>query len=171
MITDDAIEKALLTWYPANHPLHYKPHHPLGKLVGEWGEALEDYMKMLYKPDYESEFIKELGDIWYYLRILCYQRNYQPIQYSIYNGNYYDAYDLLPDEIIAMAIDEANRAFLSFLRHDYYSLFALDVSYTCLAELLNRQHLTLDELTELNWQKLKPGSERGEQWMKARNGA
>ncbi len=25
--------------------------------------------------------------------------------------------------------------------------------------------ITLDELTDLNWQKLKPGSERGEEWM------
>jgi hypothetical protein len=171
MIRDGAIELALRTWYPKDHPLHNRAHHPLGKLVGEWGEALEDYMKMLYKPDYKYKFADELGDIWYYLRILCYQRDYQPVTFDIYNNNYYDGYDLLPDEIIAMAIDEANRALLSLLRHNYYSLFALDVSYTCLLELLERKHLTLDELTKLNWQKLKPGSERGEQWMKARDGA
>lgn len=169
MISDEAIEKSLRTWYPVDHSLHDKAHHPLGKLLGEWGELLDDYMKLLYKPQYKSEFVKELGDIWYYVRILCYQRDYQPVQFDIYNSNAPE-YDLLPDELIAIAIQEVSAAFLSLTRHGYYSLFALDVSYTCLIELLDRQHLTLDELTELNWQKLRPGSERGEQWMKAQNG-
>lgn len=163
---EKAIEIALRTWYPKDHPLHFRAHHPLGKLVGEWGELIDDYMKLLYKPNYKPDFANELGDIWYYIRVLCYQRNYQPVQFDIYNSEY----DLLPDELIAMAIQEVSAAFLSLARHGYYSLFALDVSYTILLELLDRQHLTLDELTELNWQKLQPGSERGEQWMKAHNG-
>jgi hypothetical protein len=61
---DEAIQKSLLTWYPENHPLRLNPHHPLGKLLGEWGELLDDYMKSLYKPGYEFEPENELGDIW-----------------------------------------------------------------------------------------------------------
>jgi hypothetical protein len=43
---DKAIEKALLTWYPEDHKLHFDPHHPLGKLLGEWGEFLDCYMNI-----------------------------------------------------------------------------------------------------------------------------
>ena len=68
---NDQVQISLRTWYPVDHELHFNPHHPLGKLLGEWGELLDDYMKSLYKPGYVFEPVDELGDIWYYLRILC----------------------------------------------------------------------------------------------------
>ena len=169
MITDEAIEISLRTWYPPDHPLHYNPHHPLGKLCGEWGELLDDHMKSIYKPGYKANFLDELGDIWYYIRILCYQRDYQPIKLNL--CNHMPESNLLPDELITMAIREVSSALLSFVRYDRYSPLALDVSYTVLLELLDRQHTTLGELTELNWQKLQPGSEKDNEWVKARETA
>ena len=35
-----AIEISLRTWYPKDHDLHLSPHHPLGKLLEEWGELM-----------------------------------------------------------------------------------------------------------------------------------
>jgi hypothetical protein len=155
-----AIEIALRTWYPEDHNLHLNPHHPLGKLLGEWGELLDDYMKSIYKPGYVFEPENELGDIWYYLRILCYQRGYEPVEFS--------SIDRSIDYLISQAIQEAAIAFDDYLLRKGYSLFALDVCYTILLKILKAHNLTLDQLTASNWQKLKPGSERGEQWMKAR---
>jgi hypothetical protein len=54
---DEAIEVALRTWYPEGHILRHNLHHPLGKLLGEWGELLDDYMKSIYKPAYDLDFI------------------------------------------------------------------------------------------------------------------
>ena len=144
MIKDEAIEKALRTWYSVRDPLHKRAHHPLGKLAGEWGELLDDYMKSIYKPDCEPDFLDELGDIWYYLRVLCYQRDYQP--------NAFNPPNLETDELIAMALQEAANAFLAYKRFGNYSLFCLDVSYTILGILAYRYATTLDKLTELNWQ-------------------
>ena len=110
--------------------------------------------------EHTSNFIDELGDIWYYIRILCYQRDYQPTSFLLLN--------LETDELIAMAIQEAANAFLSYKRFRTYSVFCIDTSYSVLLLLLRREGVNLDELTELNWEKLQPGSERGEQWMKAR---
>jgi hypothetical protein len=184
-----AIGRALLTWYPKGHELHLNPHLPLGKLVGEWGELLDDYMKSIYKPDYTFEPLDELGDIWYYLRILCYQRGIARILYyqegiSSHNisgfsqeilplyGAYIPTEFNMPstdiDFLISTAIFHSSEAFNTLCRGDKYSVFAIDVSYTILIIILRKYNITLKELTEANWQKLKPGSERGEQWMKAR---
>lgn len=153
---DKTIELALRTWYPKDHELHFKPHHPLGKLVGEWGELLDDYMKSIYKPGYVWQPIDELGDIWYYLRILCYQKKYSPEVYDLSGQE--------TDRLIAIAIDETVKAFLN----DHTMPFYLDVSFTVLLQLLDREGVSLDKLTTANWEKLKPGSIRGDEWMKAR---
>ena len=158
---DKAIELALKTWYPPDHPLHLNPHHPLGKLLGEWGELLDDYMKLLYKPDYESNFIDELGDIWYYIRILAHQKKYEPKQHKIPK-------DYTIDKLIAIAISETANIFNTLLDRGYVGNFCLDTNYSVLLKLLEIYGFTLDELTERNWQKLQPGSMRGEEWMKAR---
>lgn len=163
MIDPKAIELSLRTWYPKDHPLHLNPHHPLGKLLGEWGELLDDYMKHLYKPGREGDwFTSEAVDIWYYLRILCYQRCYEPEQF-----NWVTPDNIRPDSIIAHTIKELAAAFTAFISSNDYSVFALDVSYTALIILSELHNLTLDDLTALSWEKLKPGSERGEEWMKA----
>jgi hypothetical protein len=161
---NEAIEIALKTWYPENHSLRLNPHHPLGKLLGEWGELLDDYMKSIYKPGYEFEPENELGDIWYYLRILCYQYNYTPSDIRIYQ------HDLSTDMLIG-SIMECLAAQFCRLEVGVASNFntdRLEDCYATLKEIARRYNLTLDDLTASNWEKLKPGSERGDQWRKAK---
>jgi hypothetical protein len=172
---DEAVELALRTWYPKDHELHMNPHHPLGKLLGEWGELLDDYMKSVYKPNYELEPGDELGDIWYYIRILYYQNRLTPR--TIDNI-------VIPELDILINISRGNGDILikgAMYELDQYILIKelnsaavtstallLAVQYSVLLEFLDRHNLTLDQLTASNWKKLKPGSERGNEWMKAR---
>lgn len=164
---DKAIEIALRTWYPKNHNLHFNPHHPLGKLLGEWGELLDDYMKSIYKPGYEFEPLDELGDIWYYLRILSYQQNYEPVEFTnmsfLTDVSCYDT-----DGIIVFTMKEISRAFIDLKDTFNYSVFALDVCYCALLYICNKYDITIQQLTESNWEKLKPGSVRGNEWQRAR---
>lgn len=159
---DKAVEISLRTWYPKDHPLHYNPHHPLGKLLGEWGELLDDYMKSLYKPGYEFEPIDELGDIWYYVRVLCYQKKHKPVNFSIINNESVDT-------VMALAMWELSRKFVHINEGGKANLGnTLNWTFSALLHICNSYDITLQQLTESNWQKLKPGSERGEQWAKAR---
>jgi hypothetical protein len=158
MSFDEAVQKALKTWYPKDHELHMNPHHPLGKLLGEWGELLDDYMKFLYKPGYVFEPEDELGDIWYYVRVLCYQKGYKPDGMVFFRSN--DT-----DQLITGAM---GHLVIAFRDSDNYSNVILNTSFTALFAIARHYNLTLDDLTASNWNKLKPGSERGEQWAKAR---
>ncbi len=165
-------EQALRTWYPKDHPLHYDLHHPLGKLVGEWGELLDDYMKHLYKPDYEWSPLPELIDIWYYSRILPYQIGIELKVAPVLN---IEDQESKTDYLIARAIQNTNGQFIGLLNGkitpelEYNNLpYALNYNYSILLHLSSRFNLTTDQLAEASWEKLKPGSERGEQWMKAR---
>lgn len=175
---NEAINKALSTWYPKDDPLHFNPHHPLGKLLGEWGELMEDQMKIRYKPNYEPETEKECGDIWYYLRILSYQKNRRLIFTDL--GDFYQEKSI--EYLIACAANSVAIAFMNLEDHGFYPSFALDLSFSILLELAGNRfkfyvseigsdnfELALKQLTKSNWQKLKPGSERGSQWMRARN--
>ncbi len=175
---DKAIEISLRTWYPKDHHLHLDYHHPLGKLVGEWGELLDDYMKSLYKPGYEWNPANELGDVWYYTRILSYQ-----VDWVIENRDYKEwCKKTSHDKMMALSMKYGSEALFNYdlnknkdkygidfsIRFRSFVIDSLKVSYASVVEICNRQNITLDELTDLNWQKLKPGSERGEEWMKAR---
>lgn len=166
---NEAIELALRTWYPKDHELHSNPHHPLGKLLGEWGELLDDYMKSVYKPGYKFEPLDELGDIWYYLRILCYQNN---SYYPRYSSSFISSSSI--DSLVALATSETSISFMDLLEGNnrrYYKIFyniLLDTNYSVLIKICELQDITLEQLTVSNWEKLKPGSQRGGEWMKAR---
>jgi hypothetical protein len=168
---DEAIKIALKTWYPEDHSLHLDQHHPSMKLVGEFGEylmglvgtlaiVLDNYAKLIYKPEYEFNPLDELGDIWYYLRILCYQRDYVPNLFHMPTNDI--------DFLIATAIFHSSEALCSYFRGNSLSPFYLDVCYTVVCKVCEHYDITLQQLTDSNWQKLKPGSERGEQWAKGR---
>jgi hypothetical protein len=169
----EATEMALRTWYPKDHDLHFNPHHPLGKLLGEWGELLDDYMKSIYKPGCEFKPLDELGDIWYYLRILCYQENVKP---------YYTDMLIIPelDVTVVFSRDDIDTLigammyctsqkslYLAFEKKSSHRLF-LSTTFSIIFEIAKRYHITLQQLTDSNWEKLKPGSVRGDQWMQAR---
>lgn len=154
----EAIELALRTWRPKDHPLHLDFHHPLGKLVSEWGELLNDYMNSLYKPGYVFEPENELGDIWYYLRIFTYQNSHELRDSVSYNG-------IAIDQIIAQCIMTSNEWFCG-LDMEPIS-YMLNSTYSAIVQIAEQYNLTIDQLTTSNWRKLKPGSERGEEWMEA----
>lgn len=172
---DEAIEIALKTWYPKDDGLHFNPHHPLGKLLGEWGELLDDYMKSLYKPGYIFEPEDELGDIWYYLRILCYQKKIYPrkIDYIVFPeiNVIINFQDDNTDILIKSAIYNMAQNSL-IIEKNSKSMIYPELSMACqisiIIEIARRYNLTLDDLTHSNWEKLKPGSERGGEWMKTR---
>jgi hypothetical protein len=123
------------------------------------GELLDDYMKSVYKPGYVFEPENELGDIWYYLRILCYQEKHEPTDKTNFNGE-------STDQIIAQCMYILSARFCGLNLET--STCILNEVYSGLVQTAERYNLTLDDLTASNWQKLKPGSERGEEWMKAR---
>lgn len=167
---NDAINKALSTWYPKDNPLHLDPLHPAIKLAGEAGELLDLYGKHKFKPGFDWMDCKhyvtdnrdgyvplvldELGDWWYYWRILCYQDSgiaWDTIDYhkpqkqkelkclrmlselSLYILNDFD-------DVGFINTDELGNAFRWFVD----LLYTLDV--------------TLDEITELNYLKLNSES-------------
>lgn len=76
MIPDAIQERALKTWYPVGHELHFEPLHPTLAICGEAGELADMLKKHIWKPDiiYKLEdFLDELGDLLYYVAIRAYQ--------------------------------------------------------------------------------------------------
>ena len=141
------LELALKTWYPVDHPLHYDIHHPLGKLIGEWGELLDDYMKSVYKPGYVLTPEDELGDIWYYVRVLAYLTGSSLVDRAHFDDS--------TDRIIARCLNDLVRWFLGLASGKYYPVY-LNRCYSATIEIARRYNLTIDDLTKSNWQKLKP---------------
>ncbi len=177
-MNDRSIELSLRTWYPKDHPLHFDLHHPLGKLVGEWGELLDDYMKWRYKPGYGKlanlpfEPLDELVDVWYYIRILAYQQNIS-LDRDLFSNDYRADKEAI-DFLITCAIIKAGVSF-AYLHEDgkvapVIMIQTVQQSFTALFKICELSNLTIDQLTEASWEKLKPGSERGDEWMKAREG-
>lgn len=167
-----AIDKALLTWYPVDHYLHLNPHHPLMKIIGEWGELLDDYAKLTYKPNYEFKPIDELGDIWYYDRILTNIYDLKLVYIDEITIPELDVIINIHDDGIDTLIDAAiyilSAQFLLMKNCKPFNIrLPLYFSYSVIVEICRRYNITLQQLTDSNWQKLKLGSEYGNQWMKA----
>jgi len=158
---NNAIELALKTWYPKNHPLHLDPIHPAMGLAGEAGEILNKRKKDLFKANYEwsdLDELDELGDIWYYIRILTYQYNMEMTSYPFLQKDL----DIIRSGMALNATQicinaQKKKPFKKELRRCQMWL----ISY------LEQLEVTLAELTALNWEKLKPGSERGDEWTKS----
>jgi len=158
------IELALKTWYPEDYPLHYEQLHPAMGLFGETGEWINKHKKGLFKPgvdlDRETE-LDELGDISYYYRILVYQtqtylQNDTMIQQDWHIGN-----------IRSNMALHAGRIYYAVEMGDIIKPVHLLAFKIAMNTRLYQLNITWDELMDLNWQKLKPGSVRGDQWRKA----
>jgi hypothetical protein len=82
--------------------------------------------------------------------------------------------DIIPfdggdDLIMAIVMEVIATAFVSFKSgDDLRTSDFLAIAYNGLYEIADSNNLSLDDLTKSNWEKLKPGSERGSQWMEAR---
>lgn len=174
----EAIEKALKTWYPIDHPLRLDPRHPAIKLAGEAGEILDLYGKHEYKPSFDwwtckkcgytrdgyhlesgeclaislqQDFytpliLDELGDLWYYLRILAYQTNTDLT-------DKYPSGDKM-DKSLAWLNLAASQFHWDFVVENRVNSGRLQVVYHELLNILSLLNTTIDELTELNYIKL-----------------
>ena len=179
---NDAITKALTTWYDKDHLLHFDPLHPAIGLAGEAGELLDLYKKERFKDgvswwdcakckfskdshysrngilwcsesiSYTPKIFDELGDLWYYLRISAYQ---QDVKLDILKVNMHDE--------ILVSLTQLNYHSASILtqytRDDSTPHYNLLVASKWFQNVLILLDTTLDYITELNWQKLnKPGN-------------
>lgn len=167
-------ELALLTWYKPDNPLYRNPEHPIIKLAGEIGELLDLYGKHKYKPGFdwivckvckcskEQHFeekspyacknytplvLDELGDIWYYLRILAwiYDLGLLPSSLNATTGYTIKMMYHHADNILNGGYHE-NR--------NFEVMYRIQSIYDCLLELLEHLDTTIEELTLLNYYKL-----------------
>lgn len=149
--------KALETWYPTNHPLHFAARHPLLKLVGEIGEFIDFYAKVDYKPDFawsrekalDELALDELGDIWYYCRILAYQKNENS------TSEYGNSKVVNSDVLLAIMIFNSAKMLDEYLSIDDWLIKHLKIVIGMLKQFaLIEYSCSLDELTDLNYRKL-----------------
>lgn len=188
-----AIEKALLTWYPKDHPLHFVLRHPAIKLAGEAGEILDLYGKDQYKPGfdwwnckhcekpiwdhlnntcfsttflgsygivrriikmfsirlrpYTPMILDELGDLWYYLRILAYQNKIELKYYSFYR-THSNTLEINLFNMYILAGEILNDMLANITSGQLCQMFVY------LVDILQLLDSDIDQLTELNYIKL-----------------
>lgn len=181
------IEKCLKTWYPPDHSLHNDPLHPAIGLAGEAGELLNLYKKEKFKDGfswwdcvhcgrqekehfvggnrceyftrskkYTPKILDELGDAWYYIRILAYQQGVdlsQWVHWMIISEN----------EFLILSSLNFHCADLLKLydNNQIINMGLLRTVFGWLQNILSLLDTTLDQLTELNWSKLKDGDNNG----------
>jgi len=179
ILMNEAIEYTLKTWYPKDHKLHFDPRHPAIKLTGEAGEILDLYGKHEYKPDfdwwqcktcrnislthqnpdhdcwqYEPLITDELGDWWYYWRILCYQDEYSALDvidiHQPYIRDILDCLIELSHYSINVLSDYNSRIIISTVE--------LTNAFREFSNLIYTLDLSLDDITKLNYQKLNSDS-------------
>lgn len=179
---NDAIEKALLTWYPKDNELHMDPLHPAIKLAGEAGEILDLYGKHRFKPgfswwdckhckeperthsdtghcvlidepvgnkQYVPMVLDELGDWWYYCRILCYQSD---IDFSEVQSDLIDIRDV--SYHLAWMNFYSATVFKLFMIRNEIDVWYLRNSYVHFLCVLDNLDVILDQITKLNYIKL-----------------
>ena len=171
-----AIEYALLTWYPKDHPLHLDPRHPAIKLAGEAGELLDLYGKHEYKPkfdwmnckrckqpkdahfpdmpyicggmcEYYTPFVlDELGDWSYYHRILSYINK----DINFERNSYYTKLDsalVMLNSISSIICGEV-------VLENKLNTSNLRIARNIFEDVLSILDVELNHITELNYQKL-----------------
>lgn len=185
---DDYQQKALTTWYQPDDPRYLDPRHPLIKLAGEAGELTDLYGKEEYKPNfswwdckkckkgkelhhtilaihdgcqnYTPLVLDELGDYFYYLRILTWQKQvtFTSICKEFEEGAnkwYYSQGDLLYS--LSCLNWASSELLIDWVRKDVNKIVTLGGLKDCtfyLLAILSKLDCTLDRLTELNYQKL-----------------
>lgn len=157
---DQKILKALETWHGGDS-LDARINMALS-LMGEMGEVTNLYRKMFFKPGYEGLdrdiALDELGDVWYYIRIFAYLDNQHDLEPITNNSGSYGSSILHRDAIInvltslhELCLKVENWA---LQRHWFSTKELLGNLILQLSFLLRQWECSLDELTELNYQKL-----------------
>ena len=153
---DEGQLKALVTWYPVDHPLHYGLHHPLMKLVGELGEYIDLLAKKQYKPGkiVTDEMIEaELGDIWFYIRIIAYLSGETIESASLFSDTHpFDNSD--PEEILFGIMYSASSMLYCFRSKEFMEIDFLYDVVGSFKVYVKRLGYTLDRLTQSNYLKL-----------------
>lgn len=167
-------ELAKLTWYSPDSDKYRDLLHPTLKLAGEIGELLDLYAKHRFKPYfdwmecknckrkydewhvreycicnvYTPKVLDELGDIWYYLRILAWIYDvdlrddwYSSAENELTSKDF--GLRLIPEMYIQVSKFMQNKD-RSYIKDIYYNFLILLTKLDC----------TLDQLTKLNYHKL-----------------
>ena len=157
---DKSQEWALLTWYKEDNPLHKDARHPAIGLAGEAGELLNLYKKSEYKPGYnfdKNEFLLELSDYSYYLRILAYQKevSFEELckPYSEVNNKlFYSNVDLL--ELLSDLYSVSGKVLSRYLEtNNIWTGKLTDCALYFLA-ILDNLDIKLQTVLDLNYKKL-----------------
>lgn len=120
--------------------------------------------------NYTPKILDELGDLWFYIRILAYQRNVDIIDcIKYYHENKNSQQDATTIIALTNVLYWSSRilhdiVFPAGVPKDRLSDYPLVRLIFWLKFLLVKLDYTLDQLTELNWQKLKDGDNHG--WRK-----
>ena len=72
---DNYQKLALETWHGKDVPINEQINHAMLQLAAESGEVVKHWAKHMYKPGHEISrdiVLDELGDLWYYVRIIAY---------------------------------------------------------------------------------------------------
>jgi hypothetical protein len=197
---NDAILKALETWYEPDHKLHNDPLHPAIGLAGEAGELLNLYKKEKFKsgvswwdcvycgligvehninaecnPNKSGKFftyytpliLDELGDFWYYLRILAYQQG-QDLSEWLFTQYYLDNAPLEePLYPLAFLNRDCGKLLSNYVLDKKINPDILQYIFNGFQTTLRDIRYSLAELTELNYDKLKDSDNHG--WKEARH--
>jgi len=166
------VKAALETWYNKADFRHLDPRHPAIKLAGEAGELLDLYGKHEYKPDFTwwqckhcnqieafheavclkpftSLVLDELGDWFYYWRILCYQDGNIALDTLEQAGLKGDIFSLLTDlaeHSVNLLVDYKNGQFINTEE--------LCLAGKTLLDILATLDCSIEKLAELNYRKL-----------------
>jgi NTP pyrophosphatase (non-canonical NTP hydrolase) len=74
-VPDEYQQLALKTWHNVDVPQDEQINHAMLQLAAEAGEVVKLWAKSRYKPGHEitrEMILNETGDLWYYVRIVCY---------------------------------------------------------------------------------------------------
>lgn len=174
-------ELALKTWYSPDDPRYLDPRHPLIKLAGEAGEILDLFGKHEYKPGfswwdckicgqasydifhgqepnshtYTPKVLDELGDWFYYARIVTFQQGISIAEWILPSSKPYDT---------AAALSEINlrcaKLLNGYLVHGDIGPGYIRTAFNWFCSVLIELDCTIDHLTELNYAKLNsaPGA-------------
>lgn len=98
---------------------------------------------------YTPLILDELGDWWYYLRIISYIAQ---VPIKRIEGQSYPYYDIL--QILVLMAQNSCVVLDDYLRTKKLDLSRLQVLYGCLTSLLGKLGCSIEQLTELNYKKL-----------------
>ncbi len=81
---------ALETWHNKDVPIDEQRNHAILQLAAESGEVVKLWAKHLYKPEHEitrEKVLDEVGDLWYYIRIICFLFDISTNELTQYNAD------------------------------------------------------------------------------------